>query len=297
MEKEKKTDAMQTPDRTEAQKQHLYWKQMIAVERQFYDYVLENTEKLLSYNPPRFVIKEDSDEEEPPSYIRHICKLKPGVMAETKERLDHLRGLYELSQGELFKGRYPRRFARIYSNVEQINISMHDAYQSWQLKAGKLPDDPEIKGGITIKELPLERLPYPAAEKVIAKIGKEAQALKKWGLPAEISVFEVMGFLKSVSIIVEEKQLYKRFETRHIQARRKTGTRYNARIRHVGETVSTRHAFGFMLIDEGSPLTEKDIYQGSPRARRPDRLEISGLELAWPNDICPLNYKMYDRNK
>lgn len=287
----------QEQHRAEAQKRHLYWKQMIAFERQFYDYVLENTEKLLSYNPPRFVIKEDSDKEVPPSYIRYICKLKPGVMAQTKEQLHHLRQLYELSQGEPFKGRYPSRFARIYSNVEQINISMHDAYQSWRLKAREFPDDPKRKREITIKELALERLPEPAAEKVIGKVAAEVEALNKWGLSVELSIYAVMGLLKSVSIIVEEKQLYKRFNTQHIQARRKTGTRYNARVRHVGESASRRQSFGFMLIDEDSPLTAEDIYKGPPQASRAHRLDNLGVEIAWPRDICPLNYLMYDKSK
>ena len=298
MEQEKKTGTLQTQDQSEAQKRYLYWKQMVAVERQFYDYVLENTDKLLSYNPPRFVIKEDSEEEVPPSYIRYICKLKPGMMAETKERLQHLRELHKLSQGELFTGRHPSRFARIYSNVEQINISTHDAYKSWRLKATEnLPDNHYLKDCIIIKTLLVNRLPTAAVDKVIDEVQTEVKGLSKRGLAAEVSVYGTLGVPSSVSILVKEKDLYRYLKTQHIQARKKTGTRYNARIRHVGESASTRHSFGFILIDENSPLTEKDIYQGPPQARRSHRLEVSGAELAWPHEVCRLDYQMYDKSK
>ena len=280
---------------------------LFAQEKAFYNYILANSECLHQLIPPKFdEIQEKGDPSprlRPLPYIRWIGKLNQGRTAKAKELLASLHQLYREITNTDEKTPFPHRFARFYDDVEQINLHFHDAVKSWRLKTdGELytaiMPEPELKDWIKIHFVDVRGAGEHRIAEETAQMMAAAKKLTDFGIKSQAYQYSraYQGIVE-IWLYVQAASLYHYYSTSHIQAQQITGTRYNSTIRHTGSNRSKRGTFGFMLIDENSPITPEGIYISAPQGPRAHSLANQGLELPWPQDIVELRFKMYDRSR
>ena len=197
----------------------------------------------------------------PPKYVRCTIALNSATSVKTFHQLNHRvldthREAHEASRSTTV--RLPDRFPQYFEGLSQINLTVNEAVQSIAL-------DPD--GCFAIMS---GRYSYSFEE--------EIRRLKKYGIEA----FEEKAIRKKF-LMVDCKSLFKYAKAEGLQLRKKTGSRYIARVRHPTpynedkKQPLKRVRYGLLVLDKPCP-----IYHTMPTSEHSDRLEFIGEKVELP---------------
>lgn len=216
------------------------WNEYFKLERHTWSWIVENTEEILQTDPPSNFYK----------YIRCIRLLKDlSLLKQMKLKIKKLDSLYKkLSNTNISH----RNLPVILNDVEQINLSINEAYTSISITE-KTPNETFV----------LKKYVNVNFSEEYEKYKETCKLLKKVNL-----TFHTKETKSGIEILVKYKNLLSFAGTKHIQARKHTGLDYRLRIRKKNETKSARKRYNFIIL-----TNEAIIVRSNPQAQRPHRLE------------------------
>lgn len=258
------------------------WSLYYSAEKELFKYVRENSEVITELNPPEYIVKVDLNlvTEQAPNYVRGIYQLKTKENDEIFiELLNSLKKTYKnalLASKKAFN-KYPARTAVFYSDLNQINLSSHNAYESLKLK-----EDTNFGSVFTHKIKSREDLEN-------TKEFIEELQLKFKLLGIKTSVIQK---LDELCLYLNVDDIFKYAKTKNIQARRLSGTQYRALIRFNGDSKGYRKNYGFMVLESNSTC---NVFTSNPEALRPHSLELSGKQISFGDIDNYLIYTFYKK--
>lgn len=248
------------------------WKAFYKAEKELFEFINRNcqTRYQIEGCEPKyqeFHTKLGSIIEKPPRFIRYIGSISYG-----KSDFLSLRQEVSAKYKIAMAGKYKKdhcRFAQYFTNIQQINISVNDAYQSTTLNT---------TNEVIVKSSYLDKANEIGLCETYAQ---DTIELKKTGLTSAKVVYETLNSLgeMAISISVDPSEFFAFAQATKIQVRRNTGKQYIARIRAVGQSKSIRTNLGCIVVDESSAT---NIFESLPQAPRPHRLDARGLEISLP---------------
>lgn len=209
--------------------------------------------------------------ERPPRFVHCILKLKPAQEPAFLSLMETLRAAFLNAAPN---GRFPVRWPSFYRDISQVNVSINTAYRSTAVAKGET---------LLLKS---RRWPKEVGEQqaLLALFAAEQRALKKWGL-ANVYCNQTLdlnpfGQPESVlTLTVDVPELLTLTGCEGLQARKRTGLQYRARIRAVGQSAGKRVKLGLMVLaGDGEP----QVLMATPQAPRPHQLSASGLQIMLP---------------
>lgn len=212
--------------------------------------------------------------ERPPRWVRWVGQLteNSNTYLELSEELEKL---YRIAVGENFK-RLPDRFPAFYKNVEQINISINDAYESFAVK---------LNAPLALKQVLLYKNEEHHNQTKREELLQDAMQLNKLGIPAKVKKGFVTtsqgNLMDSLDLQISSEDLFRYADCSKIQCRRYSGKQYRARLRERGKSAGVRIKFGLIIIDKDSEVT---VVESIPQAKRPHSLKRTGDLIELPID-------------
>lgn len=231
------------------------WREYYIKRDELYDYIKENTICLRS--------DEEDREETDFGRTRRVNKVRGIYYTKDKEILDSISNkskeledfFNELNQGK----RKCLDIPMIFNDVENINITINEAYESIKIDKNN-------------------------AEKYF-DIARDSVLRLNWGenYSENMKKYKLENFLQFAAI--QNKDLLKLANAKVLQVRKKSGNKYMVKIRKEGEHQSIRERYGFIVID-----TIPSIYDFPKQAKRSHSLEFIGEEFECP---IPSPYTFY----
>lgn len=231
------------------------WREYYIKRDELYDYIKENTICLRS--------DEEDREETDFGRTRRVNKVRGIYYTKDKEILDSISNkskeledfFNELNQGK----RKCLDIPMIFNDVENINITINEAYESIKIDKNN-------------------------AEKYF-DIARDSVLRLNWGenYSENMKKYKLENFLQFAAI--QNKDLLKLANAKVLQVRKKSGNKYMVKIRKEGEHQSIRERYGFIVID-----TIPSIYDSPKQAKRSHSLEFIGEEFECP---IPSPYTFY----
>lgn len=231
------------------------WREYYIKRDELYDYIKENTICLRS--------DEEDREETDFGRTRRVNKVRGIYYTKDKEILDSISNkskeledfFNELNQGK----RKCLDIPMIFNDVENINITINEAYESIKIDKNN-------------------------AEKYF-DIVKDSVLRLDWGenYSENMKKYKLENFLQFAAI--KNKDLLKLANAKVLQVRKKSGNKYMVKIRKKGEHQSIRERYGFIVVD-----TIPSIYDSPKQAKRSHSLEFIGEEFECP---IPSSYTFY----
>lgn len=253
------------------------WVSFYEAEKRLLDYIRKDCEILQVEDgcEPRYLKYEFAEgvtRESPPKYIRCIAKLKTDKGA--------FFGLYEMMiktyndakmKNKQENVRLPPRFPVFYENVEQINITSNDAFNSY-----KLPRE----GFVDIRN---KTLYEGVSQDTIKEFLNDVENLKSVGYStAQLQYRKTKmpaGELSSVCVVIGSEEFHDKNGATLIQARKRSGKQYRCNVRSENKSKGVRKPYGLMVLDAKSiPM----IFHATPQADRPHSLDKTGLKIKLP---------------
>lgn len=254
------------------------WRSFFDLEKSFYEYVTENCEALHG-TAPKFILV--GEQLKAPKYIRWIARLNQSDSTEFKQRLELLRAAYREAVGDDFTT-YPVRFCDYLEGVEQINVTVNEAFRSEQLKSGFF----------TLIEEHAEQDNFEMLMIFEENLKEVVKTLDRHRIESTIKVENSLLGMTHYFLRVRADDVATYFQTNKIQMRTPSGFHYRARIRYVGDSAGQRMKYGFTVVDQNSPC---HVVISNDQAPRPHSLVKQGRELFLPLDY-PLTMSFFDKS-
>ena len=212
-------------------------------------------------------------------FIHWIGRFK-GDHREYQDRMADLEASFKQAIGIKFR-RFPVNLPTLHHNIEQVNISRHQAYQSTQVTGPRL--------ALGSRDMPKNAINQESLREEYEDL---ATQLKRVGLPATISVEPKLGLTGSIgellTLSVSTTDLYDYAGIARVQKRTFTGEQFRARIRPRGDTAGYRGRFGLLLLDQYS---QDNIVEANKQADRPQRLDAIGARIELPIEMAFALYR------
>lgn len=208
--------------------------------------------------------------EKPPRFIRRICQLTE----DSEFYVSLSKKLHQLYRTAVADSliKFPVRFPEFYENIEQINVSVNDAFESIAIKPNEI---------VTIKKKRVFDL--TKTEEYDGEFRGDVQSLQELGINATYSIDDDLNAYGSVSkhalLTVNSDDLFAYANCTSIQRRKKTGNQYRARIRERGQSSGTRIKLGLIVIDKDSDVA---IVQSNPQTKRRHALSKTNKTIELP---------------
>ncbi len=271
---------------SEKEDKNRLWRSFYQAERRVFDFLQEHCNCLFSIDGHDPVYQEYTNQngvqfEKAPRFIHWIGQLLNATENEYWQLTNEMRELYKKATGDGFK-HYPVRFPEFFRNVEQINISSTEAYESkivegnsFVLKAMKIPDFSH------------EQIAYELLNSDMKKLSDIGFPWTQIIKTSKLTPFD--GVQPFLELVVKTDLLFNYAGTNRIQKRRITGVGYRALVRYKGNSSGCRTKLGLMLIDQYS---EVSIVWANKQAPRQHALAIVGDQLQLPID---LNFQLFKK--
>lgn len=251
------------------------WRHFFQTEKSLYEFLNreEHVEPLYGEAPAylEYLTPAGAVLERPPRFVHCILKLRAEQEPEFLGFMDTLR---EAFLNAAPNGRLPVRWPSFYRDISQVNVSINTAYSSIAVADGE---------ALLLKS---RRWPKEAGgQKVLLEqFAVDQRALKKWGL-ANVYCNQTLGINpfgqpeSLLTLTADTSELLALTGHEGIQARKRTGLQYRARIRGVGQSAGRRVKLGLMVLaGDDEPL----VLMATPQAPRPHQLSASGLQITLP---------------
>nr|WP_317279421.1 hypothetical protein [uncultured Fusobacterium sp.] len=231
------------------------WREYYIKRDELYDYIKENTICLRS--------DEENREETDFGRTRRVNKVRGIYYTKDQEMLSSIsKKSKELENffNEITMGkRKSMDIPMIFNDVENINITINEAYESIKIDKNN-------------------------AEKYF-DIVKDSVLRLDWGenYSENMKKYKLENFLQFAAI--KNKDLLKLANAKVLQVRKKSGNKYMVKIRKKCEHQSIRERYGFIVVD-----TIPSIYDSPKQAKRSHSLELIGEEFECP---IPSSYTFY----
>ena len=270
-----------------------FWHNFFCYEERFLEWVNQNTEVITSLEQDDLLSYRSiydtqgqavQGHTKAPQAFRHVCFLRNADDAnELLERIRELKRVYllpvlteakemKLSQSEIdeLMGRLPNRFPEYYSGIDQINISINDAYSSKRITQ-------DTKERLTIKT-------YLLTDKnnfseIKAEAEKDRSVLVRFGLNSA-SVNSERIKVGVIKLDIDASELVRISKAESLQLRVHTGDQYRARLFEQSGTTSLVR-FGLIILD-----AHCSIHHVLPRPQRSISLQKIGRQFELPISSC-----------
>lgn len=231
------------------------WREYYIKRDELYDYIKENTICLRS--------DEENREETDFGRTRRVNKVRgiyytkdQEILSSISKKSKELENFFnEITMGK----RKSMDIPMIFNDVENINITINEAYESIKIDKNN-------------------------AEKYF-DIVKDSVLRLDWGenYSENMKKYKLENFLQFAAI--KNKDLLKLANAKVLQVRKKSGNKYMVKIRKKDEHQSIRERYGFIVVD-----TIPSIYDSPKQAKRSHSLELIGEEFECP---IPSSYTFY----
>lgn len=231
------------------------WREYYIKRDELYDYIKENTICLRS--------DEENREETDFGRTRRVNKVRgiyytkdQEILSSISKKSKELENFFnEINMGK----RKSMDIPMIFNDVENINITINEAYESIKIDKNN-------------------------AEKYF-DIVKDSVLRLDWGenYSENMKKYKLENFLQFAAI--KNKDLLKLANAKVLQVRKKSGNKYMVKIRKKCEHQSIRERYGFIVVD-----TIPSIYDSPKQAKRSHSLELIGEEFECP---IPSSYTFY----
>lgn len=229
------------------------WREYFNKKENLYDYIRENTiclrsdetEDPLLDSPGEFLLRKPKKNNRARCiYFTEDEKILNIISKKSKELEDFFN---KINNGK----RQSLDIPKLFHDVEMININVNDAYES-----------------IKIDETNATKL-FP--------IAKEEALKSYWGddYLKNLKKYELSTYLGFVEI--KNENLLKLANAKILQARKLTGKKYMVKIRQKGNNLSSKHRYGFIVVDN-KPI----INESNKQLMRSHSLELTGNKFECP---------------
>lgn len=260
------------------------WHSFFNHEQHLLNWANNNTTVLYSIEPKELLMYrpflDDEQLTKPPKHIRHICCLNSSVDPEEFEVLfSELKEMYRkalieqaIADNKELSIKFPNRFPIFRHNIQQVNISVNEAFSSKNKLLADVNDEQTISLSSVLVIEPKD-LDFMKNE-----MNGQVEILQRFGLRSAKIMETTDSKVISLTLDINLKELFSLAKAESLQFREATGAQYRARLfTSNNETPPERVRFGFIILNDNAQINHV-----LPQPPRPHSLKNSGNRFELP---------------